>query len=156
MVAEHFRAKGLEQYLPLYSAKQSWSDREKTIELPLFPNYVFFRCDFDERLKVLRTPGVFSLVSFGDGPAAIPGSEIEAVRKMAGAGLPVRPWPFCTVGQTLRIRRGPLAGVEGIVLREQNLLRVVVSIELLQRSVAVEIDRDMLETRSVSHVKSTK
>lgn len=138
------RTKGLEEFLPLYRARRRWSDRVKEIELPLFPGYVFCRFSSQDRPPVLTTPGVISIVGFGSDPAAIPAAEIAAIRAMLGSGLPVQPWPFLKVGQFVRILEGPLSGLEGLLIREKDSCRVVLSIELLQRSVAVEVDREWI------------
>jgi transcription antitermination factor NusG len=131
-------------FLPLYRAKRRWSDRVKELDLPLFPGYVFSQFAFDQRTPILQIPGVVSVVHFGNLPTPIPDEEIEAVRKMVGSGRAVEPWPFLKVGRRVRIDGGSMDGVEGVLLEIKNSLRVVVSIEILQRSVAVEIDRDQI------------
>ncbi len=131
-------------FLPLYRAKRRWSDRVKEVELPLFPGYVFAQFRFDRRLPVLKVPGVASIVTFGEQSAPVPDTEIDAVRKMIEAGRLIQPWPFLTAGKRVRVEGGSLDGVEGILLEIKNSLRVVVSIPMLQRSVAVELDRDMV------------
>jgi transcription antitermination factor NusG len=133
--------RGLESFLPLYESWRNWTDRRKLIELPVFPGYLFCRLQYSQRLSALNTPGIRSIVGFNGQDTPVPEVELQAVRKLLGAGYPVQPWPFLKAGETVRILDGPLAGVEGTVLREKSRLRVVVSIELLQRSVAVEIDR---------------
>jgi transcription antitermination factor NusG len=143
-VAQCLRYKGLEDYLPLYKARRQWSDRVQSVELPLFPGYIFCRFDYHRRLPVLTTPGVNSIVGFGGDPAPVSESEIDDIKMILASGLPARPWPFIRVGQRVRIERGSLAGLEGILLREKGAVHVVVSVELLSRSVAVEIDRDVL------------
>ena len=115
------------------------------LELPLFPRYVFCRFDYWCRLPVLVVPGVRSIVGFGGDPISISESEIGHIQSILSSGLPTQPWPFIRVGQPVRIQRGSLAGLEGILLREKDTLRVVVSVELLQPlSRRVEIDRDSL------------
>jgi transcription antitermination factor NusG len=138
------RNKGCEEFLPLYKVRNRWSDRFKEVELPLFPGYVFCRPKSMRRAEVLATPGVREFVSFGDGPASIPEYEIDAVRRLVSSGLPVGPHPFLKVGQKVRITRGSLRDVEGVLLEVKDAFRLVVSINLLQRSVAVTIDRDFL------------
>ena len=138
------RSKGCEEFLPLYRVRNRWSDRTKEVDLPLFPGYVFCRPQSMLRNKVLATPGVRSFVEFGDGPVCIPESEMTAVRKLVESGLPLGPLPFLQVGQKVLIKRGALSGVEGILLEIKDSLRLVVSINLLQRSVAAVIDRDFL------------
>lgn len=160
-VAENLRGKGLESFLPLYRARRQWSDRLQTVELPLFPGYVFCRFTCSNRLPVLNTPGVTSVVSFADRPAPVADEDISRIQAIQASGLPSQPWPYVRIGQRARIERGSLAGLEGVLLREKDALRVVVSLELLQRSVAVEIDRDMIcavkgsDQASIAHVYLT-
>ena len=141
VAATHLRGKGYEEFAPSYKMERRWSDRRKTMEQFLFPGYVFCRLDPNDRLPVLTIPGVVSLVGFGQGPSPIPEDEIEQVRKMVASGLLVTPWPFLKVGQTVLIEQGPLAGVQGILLEVKGTWRLVVSINLLQRSVAAQVDR---------------
>ena len=141
VVAQHLRARGFEEFLPSYRAEHQWSDRKKLIDQPLFPGYVFCRLKVDDRLPVLTVPGFVGLVGFGKGPTPIADHEIEGVRKMAGSGLLVGPWPFLAAGQKVLIDRGPLKGVEGILLRAKSAFRLVVSLSLLERSVSAEVDR---------------
>lgn len=144
VVAESLRGKGLESFLPLYRARRQWTDRVQSVDLPLFPGYVFCRFAYANRLVVLNTPGVTSVVSFSDAPAPVTDDEIARIRAMQASGLPLQPWPYVRVGQRARIERGSLAGLEGVLIREKDALRVVVSVELLRRAVAVEIDREMI------------
>ena len=136
--------KGLEVFLPLYRARRRWTDRVKQLDLPLFGGYVFCRFERPDKARVLATPAVTSVVSFGRQPAAIPEPEIESLRTLVSSGLPVGPWPFLRVGERVRIEAGPLAGVEGVLTQLKDAWRVVVSVELLQRSVAAEVDRDVV------------
>lgn len=133
--------KAVDCFLPLYHARRRWSDRVKDLELPLFPGYVFCQFRFDQRLPIMQTPGVTSIVTFGGKPAPIPERDILSIRTMISSGLKVEPWPFLKAGQRIRVEAGPLDGLEGILLEVKNSLRVVVSLDLLQRAVAVEIDR---------------
>jgi transcription antitermination factor NusG len=143
VAAASFHEKGFETYLPLYRSRRKWSDRTKEIDVPLFPGYVFSRFDTALRLPILTTPGVVSIVgSNATGPAAVPEAEIEAIRKLLQSKLPIGPWPFLSAGQHVVVERGPLSGVEGIVVQIKNGFRLVVSVSLLQRSVYAEIDRD--------------
>ncbi len=116
----------------------------KICEENLFPGYVFCRSSFDDRFLVMRQPGVNSVVSFDRTPAVIPEEEIDAVRRAIASGMPLGPWPFLGRGQRVRIERGVLAGLEGVLARDSAAWRVVVSVSALQRSVAVEVDRDMI------------
>ena len=135
----------LEGYAPACSARRSWSDRVKVLDLPLFPGYVFCRYRFADRFKVLTLPGVTSVVGFGGKPCPIPDEEIDVIRSAVASGLPVSPWQYLAVGERVRVRGGFLTGVEGILVREKSILRVIINIELLGQAVAVEIDRDHLE-----------
>jgi transcription termination/antitermination protein NusG len=144
-VAEQLTAHSLEAYLPLYRSRRRWSDRVKTIELPLFPRYVFSRFTFEDRRKVIGLPSVLSIVGFGGTPSPISQEEIDLVKLLTSQDVPIRPWPFLRVGERVRVREGAMAGVEGILVREKAAYRVVVNIEMLQRAVAVELDRDLLE-----------
>jgi transcription antitermination factor NusG len=143
-VADQLRAKALEGYLPLYRARRRWSDRTKTVEFPLFSRYVFCRFSFEQRLRVLQTPSVTSIVGFSGRPCPVGDQEIASIRTMVASGLPMSPWPFVRVGQRVRVCRGALEGVEGILSREKSGYRVVVNVELLNRAVAVEIDRELV------------
>ena len=142
--AKNLSARGLEPFVPLYTVRRRWSDRTKEVQVSLFPGYVFCRFGYEHRLDVLNLPSVTSIVGFGNAPAPIPDSEIDAIRSIVDSGRPYGPWPFLKVGQQVRIEQGALAGIKGILLREKDSWRVVVSVELLQRSVAVEIDRAMI------------
>jgi transcription antitermination factor NusG len=161
MVAENLRGKGLESFVPLYRARRQWTDRIQSVDLPLFPGYVFCRFAYASRLPVLNTPGVTSVVSFSDVPTPVTDDEISRIRTIQASGLPSQPWPYVRVGQKARIEWGSLAGLEGVLIREKDALRVVVSVELLRRAVAVEIDRDMIravegaEHASMAHVYLT-
>ena len=137
------RGKGYEEFLPLYRSRRRWSDRVKELELPLFPGYLFCRFDVTGRLMpILTTPGVISIVGAGRTPLPVDDQEIEAVRAILRSGLVAQPWPFLRSGSKVFIEGGPLAGVEGIVTNTDKVYRLVVSVNLLQRSVAVEIDRE--------------
>ena len=139
--AQNLRLKGLEDFSPVYRARRRWSDRIKELELQLFPGYVFCRFSYARRLDVLNTAGVTSIVGFGKTPAPVDDSEILSVRAIIESGYPALPWPYLRVGQRVRIQEGCLAGLAGTLVREKDVYRVVVNVELLQRSVAVEMDR---------------
>ncbi len=124
----------------MYRARRRWSDRWKEVERCLFPGYVFCRFSWEERLHVLGTPGIQSIVGFGKTPEPVPDAEIAALQAMVKSGRRMEPWPHLRVGERVRIEEGCLKGVCGVLVREQECWRVVVSVELLQRSVAVEID----------------
>jgi transcription antitermination factor NusG len=143
-VAEQLEAKALESYVPLYRARRRWSDRTKVVELPLFSRYVFCRFGFEERLKVLQISSVNQIVGFGGHPCPIDDRVIHDLKTVVGSGLPCNPWPFIRAGQRVRICEGPLEGTEGILVREKSRYRVVVNVEILNRAVAVEVERDLV------------
>src|SRR5688572_21682819 len=126
LVAAHLAQKGYAPFLPTYTTKRRWTDRMKTIELPLFPGYMFCPLDVQVRLPVLTTPGVQSIVGIGRKPHPIPNEEIEAIRTVVAGGLKYNPHPYVTVGQLVRIERGALAGVVGIVTESRTEFRIVV------------------------------
>jgi transcription antitermination factor NusG len=142
VVSSSLEGKGYESFLPLYRARRQWSDRAAEIQVPLFSGYVFCRLDAAHRLPVLTTPGVVLFVGFGKEPTAVEDSEIEALRTIVRNGVPAAPWPFLAAGQRIRIERGPLKDAEGLLVEVKSHYRLIVSVTLLQRSVAVEVDRD--------------
>jgi transcription antitermination factor NusG len=137
--------KGIEVFLPLYNAQHRWKDRVKKLSLPLFPCYFFFRGGGRRALDILSTPGVCSLVRSGDQIAVIPEPEIEWVRRVVNSCVTVEPHPFLNYGDRVRVISGPLTGVEGIFVRKKDRLRLILSVHLLQRSVAVEVDGSDVE-----------
>lgn len=143
-VAGALGAKRLEALAPLYRARRRWSDREKEIELPLFAGYVFCRFPYAERVRVLTTPGVRNLVGFGGGPSPVENAEIEAIQSMMRSREPIRPWPYLRPGDRVRVERGPLRGLTGTLIRERDVYRLVIGIELLQRSIAAEVAPDQV------------
>jgi transcription antitermination factor NusG len=140
--SQMLRQKGYEEFLPTYVQRTRWSDRTKTIVRPLFPGYLFCRFDPQARLPILVTPGVVSIVGLGKTPVPVSEQEIEAVQTLLRSGLAAMPWPYVSVGQRLIIERGPLSGVEGILQEVKSQYRFIVSVDLLKRSVAAEIDAD--------------
>lgn len=141
-VGELLRGKGYEELVPTYRSLRKWSDRYKELELALFPGYVFCRFDPAYRSPILATPGVVAVVGNGRVPVPVENSEIEALRTLMGSAFVVEPWPYLRVGQRVVIEGGPLSGLEGILQEVRRSCRIVVSVDLLQRSVAVEVDRD--------------
>lgn len=139
-VEEILRAKGFEVFLPLYESVRRWKDRRKLLALPLFPCYVFVRGGLDRRLQVVTTPGVHMVLTRGEKVAMIPDGEIEAIRRTVEGPFRVEPHPFLRCGERVRVIRGSLEGVEGVLVRKKNLYRLVLSVEMLAQSVAVEID----------------
>lgn len=132
--------KGYQTFVPTYSSKRRWSDRTRTLQLPLFPGYLFCRFDPQKRLPILVTPGVIQVVGISKTPVPVEDSEIAAVEAIVRSGLPAHPWPFLQIGERVRIHHRSLEGLEGILLNVKGSHRIVVSVTLLQRSVAMEID----------------
>jgi transcription antitermination factor NusG len=145
-VQQHFSQRDVENYLPIYRSPRKWRNGLKVVlELPLFPGYIFVRIRRSERVKVLEVPGVVAIVGGAAGQMArLPEAEVEALR----SGLHLRqaePHPLLTVGRRARIRTGALAGLEGIVVRKKNSLRVVLTMDLIMQSIVVEVDGEELE-----------
>lgn len=144
VAAAHLDFKGYDVYLPMYRRRTRWSDRMIEADCPLFPGYLF--CRFEStKPRIVATPGVVAILGCGGRPEQVPDNQIEAIRTMLHCGLPVAPHRYLTEGEAITITKGPLKGVSGLLARNRNELKVVVSVELLQRSVAVEVDRDAIE-----------
>ena len=143
-VAQSIAAKGISTFLPLYAERRQWSDRSKELEKPMFDGYVFCHVNLEERLPVLVTPGVLQFVGVGRTPVPVEDGEMEAIRAVVDSGAVARPWAFLKEGDRVRIEAGPLRNVEGILVRQNERDHVVVSITLLQRSMAVQVDRNWL------------
>jgi len=139
-VAHSLTSKGFEVFLPLYLSVRRWSDRTKELSLPLFSSYVFLHGGLERQLAILTTPGVHGVVSFGGAPAVVPDAEIEAVRQVITNGVQLSPHPFLKCGDWVRIKQGPLEGLEGILERTKGQFRLVLSVNLIQKSVSVEVD----------------
>jgi transcription antitermination factor NusG len=141
-VAAELDVRVVEHFLPLYSSVRRWSDRRVSLELPLFPGYVFVRLALRDRLRVLQIPTVVRLVGFSGGPAVLSDTEMEIMRSGLSQSLHAEPHPFSSIGRRVRITGGPFSGLEGVLKRKRNRnsLRVVVSLRLIQRSVAVEVE----------------
>jgi transcriptional antiterminator RfaH len=148
VVAAALQMKSLESFVPLYRDRRKWSDRTKQVDLPLFPGYAFCRFGIQERSQVLKTPGVMSVVGNGRMPLAVDDEEITRLQRVVDSGLSLQPWAFLEAGDKARVACGPLRGVEGIVVRAKNRDRMVVSVTLLRRAVAVEVDREWLSALS--------
>jgi len=144
-VSLQMQCRGIQNFLPLYKSIRRWKDRRKELELPIFPGYLFVRIALRERLNVLQLPGVVDLVSFQGRPAPLPDAEIEMLQRRLLHSAGLQPHPFLTVGRRVRVHSGPMAGTEGILVRKRDKLRVVLSIELIRRSVAMEIDQSDIE-----------
>lgn len=145
MVADLLSRKDFNVFLPQYEATHRWKDRLKKLTLPLFPSYVFVKGGLDRQLQIMTTPGVYSIVANAGRAAAIPEEQIDAVKRMVDGSLRVEPHPFLKCGDRVRVTSGPLEGIEGVLVRKKNLTRLVLSIEMLMKSVAVEIDAWMIE-----------
>jgi transcription antitermination factor NusG len=132
---------GYECLVPISKYMRRWSDRMKEVEVPLFPGYFFCRMDPHNRLPVLMTPGVIQIVGVGKTPIPVEEEEIAAIQRVGKSGLSTMPWPYVEVGNVVRIEEGPLRGLTGIVLKIKSGVKLVLSVSLLQRSMAVEIER---------------
>lgn len=145
-VGDHFASRGIEFFLPTYRTTHRWKNRCKVeLVLPLFSTYIFARVPWCEHARILAVPSVISIVGSGRQPQSLPDSEIEALR----SGLKLvrtQPHPYLNVGERVRIRSGPLTGMEGIVLRGGNGLRVVLTVELIMQSIVIEVEQWDLET----------
>jgi transcriptional antiterminator NusG len=139
-VAGEFGRRSMECYLPLHGSVRRWKDRRVRLQLPLFPGYVFVRIALPERLRVLQVPGVARLVGFEGHLAPVPDEDIEAIRTCLAGEHPLLPHPYLQRGQRVRVLTGPLAGLTGVVVRQKKQTRLVISFDLLMRSVAVELD----------------
>jgi transcription antitermination factor NusG len=140
VVAEMLTAKGFEAFLPLYDSMRLWKDRKKMISLPLFPCYVFVRGPLERKLAMITTPGVHMILYRGEDVALIPGEEMQAIQKAVDGPFCVEPHPYLKCGERVRVKRGSLEGVEGVLVRKKNLYRLVLSVNMVAQSVAVEID----------------
>ena len=141
-VTVHLQGKGYEWFLPTYKERRRWSDRVKQVDAPLFPGYVFCRFNPNDRFPILKTPGVTQIVGYSRVPVPVDEKEIEAIRTLVDSGLPNFPCAYLEVGSRVRIEAGALRGLEGILTDLKGKRRLVLSITLLQRSVAVEIDSE--------------
>jgi len=136
------RNKGFEEFLPVYRCRRRWSDRNQSVEMPLFPGYIFCRIDPNNRLPLLTVPGAMHFVGLGRVPVAVDDDEIAALQAAVRSGLTLEPLSYLEVGQPVRLDHGPLAGLEGILVEVRKQQRLVVSVTLLKRSVGVEIERE--------------
>jgi transcription antitermination factor NusG len=143
-VATIIESEGYECLLPMNKHQRRWSDRIKEVEAPLFPGYLFSRFNPNNRLPILKAPGVIQIVGIGKVPVAVEEDEIAAIQMVEKNGIEAMPWPYLRIGQVARIKEGPLKGLTGIVVKIKSGLKLVLSVSLLQRSVAVEVDRSSL------------
>jgi transcription antitermination factor NusG len=149
-VAAHCERIGVQHFLPLYGSRRSWKNRTTVdLQMPLFPNYIFVQLAPGDHGPLLRLPGVLSTVGNANGPAVIPAGEIDALRRISG-NKTIEPHPYVTAGDRVRVKWGPLEGISGIVLRKGNSVRFVVTLDLIGKGVALEIDGEALELLSQS------
>lgn len=144
-VANFLRGRGYDPFVPLYRCRKLWSDRIKVVDAPLFPGYMFCRLNLHYRLPALMTPGVIRIVGRDRLPVAVDEAEINAIQTIVTSGLPNQPWPFLQAGDRVQIDRGPLRGLEGILVEVRGARRLILSVTLVQRSVAVEIDSALVK-----------
>ena len=144
-VAEQIERRDVSCFLPLYRSVRRWKDRRKQLDLALFPGYVFVRMSLLNKLKVLEVPGVVRFVSFDGHPAALPDEEIEALRNRLVGNAKMEPHPYLRSGRKVRVHSGPLQGLEGVIVRRKDRCRLVFSIDLIQRSLAIEVDEADIE-----------
>jgi transcription antitermination factor NusG len=161
VVAGMLSAKGFETFLPLRTSIHRWKNRNKTLSLPLFPSYVFLKANItDRRLDILTTPGIHNIVSNGGQPAPISSTEIEAIRRVIETGLAIEAHPFLKCGDWVMVTRGMLTGIRGILVRKKGSCRLVLSVEMLGKAAAVEVDATSVEplraSRRVSVAEPTR
>ena len=144
-VSRQLSERGIECYLPTYHSVRRWKDRRKELDLPLFPGYVFVYLSIKDRLRVVQIPGVVRFVSFSGSPAPLESQEIESLKNALSSGIDAEPHPYLKVGRRVRVKHGPLAGMEGILVRKKDKFRVVISLDLIMRSVAAEVEVPDLE-----------
>jgi transcription antitermination factor NusG len=145
LVTRHLEYQGLNCFLPVYRSVRRWKDRRKELDIALFPGYVFVNLNLRDRLGVLRAPGAVQFVTFQGQPATIPDAEIRALESSLAAGLRLQPHPYLYQGARVRVKRGPLVGAEGIMIRRKERFRLVLSIDLIMRSVVFEVDEADVE-----------
>lgn len=148
-VAEHFAQRGVEHFLPLYETIRRWNNGRHRVRLPLFPGYIFIHIALRDRLRVIEVPGLVRLVGFSRLPYALPEVDVSKMIEALSKGVLAEPYPYLTAGTRVEIRNGPLQGMTGILLRRQNRCRVVISVNLIMRSMIVEVEAsDVAPVRS--------
>ncbi|HEV2490504.1 MAG TPA: UpxY family transcription antiterminator [Candidatus Acidoferrales bacterium] len=143
--SEQLRCREVETFLPLYQSTRRWRNGDHEVQLPLFPGYTFVHIPLKDRLQVLKVPGVVRLIGFNGRPVPLEDQEVEGLRCALASGVRAAPHPYLTVGRRVRITAGPLNGQQGILVRRKGALRVILSIELIQRSVLVDLGVNELE-----------
>jgi transcription antitermination factor NusG len=154
-VASHLYGKGYECFLPTFKSRRRWSDRIKEIEAPLFPGYLFCRFNVLDRFPIVTTPGLIQIVGFNRAPVPVAESEIAALQQVVVSKLRHEPWPYLKAGSKVMIEAGPLTGLEGIFIEAKGGHRLVLSVTLLQRSVAVEIDSAFVRPMQQKHLNGS-
>ena len=144
-IVEHLRYRGYDPFLPTYVVKSQWADRLVKLVEPLFPGYLFCRFDLKSRLPILTVPGVHYIVGIGRAPEPIAEQEIRSLRNVVGSGVYYERHPYLATGQLVRVEHGPLAGAVGRVILQKSAARLIVSIDILMRSVSTEIDRSSVK-----------
>ena len=144
-VADRLGERGVENFLPQYEAVRKWKDRKVRLHLPLFPGYVFVHLALQNRLQVLQVPGVAWLVSFAGKPVPLPEEEFAMIRGFLKSRFRAEPHPYLKTGRRVRVSSGPFEGMEGIVVRRKNSSRLVISLDLIQRAMAVDVEEACLE-----------
>lgn len=152
--AKQLSGRGYEVFLPFYQCKRRWSDRMQEFEVPLFPGYLFCRFNLLDRLPILTAPGVIQIVGIGKTPIPVDEEEVIALQTAVRTGVPRQPWPFLKLGQKVKVEAGPLSGLEGVLLNFKGRYRLVLSVSLLQRSVAVEVDSAWVTSVSQQSVQA--
>lgn len=150
VVAEFLEGKRYTWFLPSYKCRKRWADRVKVVEAPLFPGYLFCRFDPQKRLPILKTPGVIQIVGYNRQPIPVDEDEIRSIQTLVTSGIPNQPWPFLKVGEKVWIEAGPLRGLEGVLVVFKGNRRLILSVSLLQRSVAVEMDAAFVRSERTS------
>ena len=155
MVHQVLTNKGFNTFLPLYATTHNWKDRTKALTLPLFPCYVFLKGGIERRLQILTTPGIYGVVSSAGQPATIPDMEIEAIRRVVQSGARVEAHPYLKCGNWVRVKCGPLAGIEGILVRKKNISRLVLSVQILGTAAAIEVSAFQVEEVNAPRTKNS-
>ena len=147
---EMLKTRDIESFLPLYESLRRWKDRRVRLQLPLFPGYLFVHISFEERMRVLAIPSVVRLLGFGGSLSALTDHDVETVRNSLSRQLRVKPHPYFTIGRRVRVTRGPLEGVEGVLVRRKGRFRLILSVDLIQRSMIVDLDAADVSPASIS------
>ena len=150
-VAQHFAERGVEHFLPLYESIHRWNNGRHRVQLPLFPGYIFVRIALRDRLRVIEVPGFVRLVGFSGLPCPLPEADINKMMQALNKGVLAEPYPYLTAGTRVEIQNGPLQGMTGILRRRQNKCRVVISVDLIMRSMVVEVEAsDVIPVRKAT------